>query len=243
MIAALPMYDWPEERAATDALWARLSAALRAAGFDTPAELTRSDDLDALWRHPGLLLGQTCGLPYSLDLHEKTRLIGTPDPGLPGVPPGHYRSVLVARESDRRSAGDLLSACIAVNAPDSQSGWGALARWAETQRLEIRGRITLTGAHLHSAEAVAQNAADIAALDATSWALLRRHRPAVAAGLREVARTAPTPAPPFICARRFDPGAIAEAIDAALGPGALVRFGPQDYLAVPRMPFPEASPH
>ncbi|MEP4421807.1 MAG: phosphate ABC transporter substrate-binding protein, partial [Nitratireductor sp.] len=40
-IAALPMYDWPECRAETDAQWAAMAGRLRAAGVDAPAQLVR----------------------------------------------------------------------------------------------------------------------------------------------------------------------------------------------------------
>jgi len=234
------MYDWPEERAETDALWAAIRDALRAAGHPAPDHLTRTGDLESLWRHPDLVLGQACGLPYSLELHDETRLVGTFDPGLPGLPPGHYQSVIAARAGDPRGPADLLAGTLAVNAPDSQSGWGAVAVWAKTQRLAIRGRITLTGAHVASAEAVADGRADIASIDAVTWAYIERHRAGIATRLREVARTAPTPGLPLISALRFDPETVAAAIDAALGPGRLVRFAAQDYTSVPRLPFPRA---
>ena len=241
MIATLPMYDWPEERGRIDALWARLRDSLRDHGLPAPEALTRSDDLHGLWRHPDLLLGQACGLPYSLDLHDKTHLVGALDPALPGLPQGQYQSVLIARADDRRAPAALLAGTVAVNAADSQSGWGALAHWAETQRLEICGRIKITGAHLGSAEAVVAGRADIAALDVVTWGLVARHRASLAAALREVGRTPPTPALPLLTTRRFDPETIGRAIDAALGPRALIRFRTDDYLGVPRVPFPRAE--
>ena len=40
-IAALPMYDWPETRAAVDGEWARLRDALHERGIDAPERLAR----------------------------------------------------------------------------------------------------------------------------------------------------------------------------------------------------------
>ena len=40
-IAALPMYDWPETRAETDAEWARIRDSLRAQGVDAPESVVR----------------------------------------------------------------------------------------------------------------------------------------------------------------------------------------------------------
>ena len=84
-IAALPMYDWPEVRAETDAQWARLRDALRRRGIDAPAALTRRNtrsgglDLMALWRNPALLFAQTCWGPMGLGLAEHVQVIGQPD--------------------------------------------------------------------------------------------------------------------------------------------------------------------
>ena len=41
MIACLPMYDWPEARAETDAYWVALRDAFRAAGIKAPQRLVR----------------------------------------------------------------------------------------------------------------------------------------------------------------------------------------------------------
>lgn len=93
LVAALPMYDWPELRAETDAQWAALREALRAAGIGAPERLARRNadlppvpggirdadgnlvapdpatlppdefDLPTLWRHPKLVFAQTCWGP------------------------------------------------------------------------------------------------------------------------------------------------------------------------------------
>ena len=89
-IAALPMYEWPETRAATDAEWTRFCAFFQRAGIDAPKNIIRRNaempavpggirdrdgnviaadpaslppdefDFQTLWRHPDLLLAQTC---------------------------------------------------------------------------------------------------------------------------------------------------------------------------------------
>ena len=63
-IAVLPMYDFPWTAAANDALWTAMAAWLIEAGVEAPKALTRGPDLDAQWRDPGLVFGQTCGYPY-----------------------------------------------------------------------------------------------------------------------------------------------------------------------------------
>ena len=97
MIASLSMYDRPETAAANDRLWGRIREIL---GFG-PAQLDReTPDWDA-WLDEGLLLSQTCGLPYRSRLHDKVQLIATPDYGLDGAAPGYYYSVFVARRGNK----------------------------------------------------------------------------------------------------------------------------------------------
>ena len=53
-IAALPMYEWPETRAATDAEWARFRAFFQRAGIDAPQDHRQAQCRDAggARRHP-----------------------------------------------------------------------------------------------------------------------------------------------------------------------------------------------
>lgn len=108
-VAALPMYDWPEARAETDAEWAGLRDRLRACGVDAPERLARRNadlppapggvrdregrmiapdpatlppdefDLAALWRHPRLFFAQTCWGPMEDGLSDHVAVIGQPD--------------------------------------------------------------------------------------------------------------------------------------------------------------------
>jgi hypothetical protein len=52
MIAALPMYDRPENRSAHDALWALIRDGLRARGIEAPDELDRQTPYDEGWAAP-----------------------------------------------------------------------------------------------------------------------------------------------------------------------------------------------
>jgi ABC-type phosphate/phosphonate transport system substrate-binding protein len=231
VIAALPMYDWPELRPATDRYWARLSAALQAEGVPAPYTLTRDRPAEAVWRDPALVLAQTCGLPFVRSLAGRVTLIGAPDHAVPGCPAGFYRSAVVVRADDRRDRlAAFRGATFAANDPLSQSGTAAMghhvAPLAEAGR--FFGRTLTTGAHAASAEAVACGAADIASIDCVSWRLIRRFRPAVAGRLRVLMLTDPTPALPYITAGGRDPApfrrAIAAAI-AALDPRTMATLG------------------
>lgn len=248
MIASLPMYDWPELRAQTDLYW---SAIRRELGHG-PERLSRDiPDPLAHWRAPDLLLSQTCGMPYRTALHADVALVGTPDFGLPGCPPGHYCSVLVVREDDdRRQLSEFASEIFAYNEGGSQSGWAAPCTHAAARGLRLQ-RPLATGAHRASIRAVASGRAAMAAIDAVTWELALRHEPA-ARRLRVLERTAPTPGLPYITALRHDPAPLAaatlRAIDGldpatreALMLRGLVAIPPAAYLAVPTPPPPRAA--
>lgn len=240
-LAVLPMYDRPEVRTATDRLWAALRDALRAEAIPAPDTLDRDMDPMAAWTSPALVLGQTCGLPYAHHLAGRVTLLGAPDFGLEGCPPGHYCSVLVVRSDEaRETLAAFAGVRPAVNDTGSQSGYAALMAAAARHARDGRffGPALMTGGHGASAEAVAAGNADIAALDAVSWMLMLRHD-GVARRLRELGRTAPTPGLPYITAADTErmADAVAEGIAAldgdareALGLQGFVRFAPGDYL-------------
>jgi ABC-type phosphate/phosphonate transport system substrate-binding protein len=251
MIASLPMYDRPETAGANDRLWAGIARALTARGIAAPPALDRATGLWETWLSPDLVLSQTCGLPYRARLHGRVTLVATPVWDLPGVPPGHYRSVIVARRTDPR--GHLTAfdgATIAVNEALSQSGWAAPMAEAEAQGIAF-GAVRMTGAHNASARAVAEGAADLAALDAMTWRMIRRWDDH-ATLLKEIGTTRPTPALPWITALARDPAPLAAALVEAvaglspedrdtLGLLGTTWIAPEDYLAVPIPPAPEAE--
>lgn len=215
MHASLPMYDRPEMRAQTDRFWVLSRTSLRDRGIPAPEALTRTFDSPwDLWQSPDLLLSQTCGLPLRARLHDRVQLVATPDYSLPGCAPGYYSSVLVTRAAlaDRPFA-ELLQR-VAANEGLSQSGWGALCAHAARQGL-TPSRPILTGGHALSARAVLEGRADLAALDAQTWRLLKRYEPDLAS-LHEITRTAPTPALPLITAQGRDPEPILAALEEAL---------------------------
>lgn len=241
MIASLPMYAFPGTAAAEARLWDGIRDRLRAHGIGAPDGLTRAaGDLMAHWTDPDLLLSQTCGRPFKDHLHGKVRIIGTPDYGLEGCPPGHYQSLIVARADDPRATlTEFSDATFAFNERGSQSGWAALA--AESPEV-LKGRQLQTGSHRASILAVQDRRADFAAIDAVTF----RHLTAAsdANGLKVIHRTTPRPGLPFITNARQDPEPLFTAIAAAisalsgtdrecLGLRGLIRIPAEDYLALP----------
>lgn len=249
MIASLGMYDAGPARAANDRLWARVRDGLRARGIAAPEALTRGEGAYwPAWESPDLLLSQTCGYPFRARLHDRVTLVGTPDHGLPGCPPGHYRSVFVARADDPRGLDALAAARLAWNEDLSQSGWAAPACHLLSLGLTLHPALR-SGGHRLSARAVAQGQADLAALDAVTWAMMQADGDPSAPALRVVGQTAPTPALPYIAARGADRAVIFAALAGAIAAldaqdratlhlHGLVEIPAPAYLAVPTPPPP-----
>ena len=247
-LASLPMYDRSECRDATDRYWAGIRDLLRAAGIAAPEALRRDGDIWDHWQASDLVLSQTCGLPYRSRLHGRVTLVGTPDFGVEGCPPGYYRSVLVARADDPRDGFAAFGAArFAYNDGLSQSGWGAAWDHACAEDVTLTP-VGPTGGHRLSALAVAEGRADLAAIDAVTWRLLTRWEPWTA-GLRVVGQTRPTPGLPYVCAKGGDGAAVLAAVRGALaalsdadrsllGIRGIVDIPAAEYLAVPVPPAP-----
>lgn len=252
MIASLAMYDFGPAMAANDRLWTLIRSALQDRGIDAPQALTRGEAAYwPAWQSPDLLLSQTCGYPFRARLHDQVTYVGTPDYGVEGCLPGHYRSVFVVRRDDpRQTLAEFDGARFAYNEALSQSGWAAPQTHAARAGIRLPATVQ-TGGHRLSAAAVAEDRADIAAIDAVTYALMQATDPA-AADLRVLGLTDPTPGLPVITAAGRDPdpifAALAEAIGAlgnddrrTLRLRGIVRIPVADYLAVPNPPPPRPS--
>lgn len=242
MIASLMMYKRPQLVEAHNRYWALIRQNLSAAGINSPEHLSQDKEEFFVWRHPQLVLSQTCGMPYRQSLHTQVELIGTPDFGVRGAPPGYYRSALVVRADDSRAnLIDFEDAIFAYNQTFSQSGYAAPYWHCARHNFWFEKRLHAQQ-HLHAAEAVAGGAADIASLDAVSWRLMRLYEP-FAQELRVLDWTAPTPGLPLIAAKGADVAATFAAVDSAiqqlrprdrslLGLTGLVFIPKEDYLAL-----------
>ena len=238
MIAHLPMYDVPANRAAHRRLWQALQDQLPDAPNLTPPSADLMDD----WLSPGLYLSQTCGLPYRAALHGQVQLIATPDNHSPNCPPGYYCSVLLARQG---AIPDLVANdfTLAYNEPLSQSGWAA------PQSIGLTGAKQLqTGGHAASARAVLEGRADLAAVDALTWHFLKRDWDK-ADELEICATTPATPTLPYITALGQNAAALREALRQAIlsiGPKdretlqifGLTEISAETYLKLPLPPSP-----
>ena len=248
-IAALPMYDWPEIRAETDAQWARLRDRLRASGVAAPQALTRENtaggelDLAALWRAPALLLAQTCWGPMELGLAEHVEVVGQPDySDCEGGEGEFYSSAVVMRGTgdgvkapanghEALPLDVLRGKRLAFNSVDSMSGVLALGRdlVALGESFSLFCGQTETGGHRASLAAVADGKADVAAVDCRSWSLFRRFEPDVSSRLEVVGWTARRRGLPFITAKETPPAVVA-VLKKALASLPRDEFGPAPWL-------------
>jgi ABC-type phosphate/phosphonate transport system substrate-binding protein len=201
-ISSLRMYDLPELRGVIDGWWAGVARHCRAAGFaDVPDRLSRDGDHRLAWLDPELFLAQTCGYPVTHDFQGRLDIVATPAYRAPGCVGSRYASLVVVRDADAAmSLADLAGRRAAYNSRDSHSGYnafrGMLAPLSRHGR--FLERAIETGSHVASLIAVQEGAADVAAVDCVTFALVRRHRPSAAAGLRILAESPLAPGLPYV---------------------------------------------
>ena len=206
MIAALPMYDFAPVRAATDAWWRGLARAIRLQGIvDVPETLTRAR-AERTWRHPDLLFGQVCGFPLVRAHGSKPQLIATPCYDVPGCEGPDYSSVIVVHADSRANEmEDLRGKVAAISATDSHSGCHILRAMVAplaSRGSRFFGRQMITGSHAGSLEAIEAREADVAAIDAITFSLIKRSMPEALSSFRVLGRSPLAPAPPYITAAR-----------------------------------------
>jgi ABC-type phosphate/phosphonate transport system substrate-binding protein len=204
LLACLPMYDFPELVRDHDRLWAALATRLRRTIRDVvPDVLTRPTALMPIWRHPRLLLGQTCGWPLVTELAGTVRLVATPVYDAPGCDGARHRSAIVVRTDDPAATlADLRGRRCAINGWDSNTGMNLLR--ATIAPLAGGGRffhdVEISGSHQQSLRLVGAGIADVAAIDAVSLALLGQIEPDLVGATRILGWTPASPGLPLITA-------------------------------------------
>lgn len=196
------MYDWPEVAEANQALWTAIATRLRAEGIAAPQKLERSRDVDSVWHDEGLILSQTCGLPFSTRLRGLVRLIGTPIYDVPGCDGPNYSSMIVMRGGDSAEAlSDARARRFAYNSVDSFSGFLALRAAMREARIDPDFVEWIeTGSHRASVSAVAGSLADVAAIDPVCWSFALRYEQEAAERLKVIGTTPLRPGLPLITA-------------------------------------------
>jgi len=205
-VASLGMYDHPAVRDANDRLWAEIAQTLRDLGVaNVPAALDRARPLADIWQDPGLLLAQCCGYPLLKTHAHQLRIVGVPVYMLEGeASADHFSLIVVGQADDAASLAALQGRRAAINDRFSNSGMN-LFRAAVAEHAthpHFFGAVLETGGHRESALAVAEGRADVAAIDAISFAHLARAEPGITARLRILQRTASSPNLPFVTSRQ-----------------------------------------
>ena len=242
--ASLPMYDVPALDADHGLFWEGIRSGLEARGVRAPTHLGKSEYTDASRDLEDLFFTQVCGLPFRKHLSGRVTLVGTPDYGIAGCRPGHYRSAIVVRADDARgSVTDFAGATLAYTHELSQSGYASVLELASAEGIRF-GRLAASGAHRFSARMVADADADLAAIDAVSLRCMTTvEREAAFENLRVIAWTEPVPGLPYVAAAGIDRHVYFDAVRAAihdlpaasrtrLGLNDLVYIPAADYLAV-----------
>ena len=207
-IASLPMYN------VTPALAADWRAFL-ADVLHEAAPLTRiveaGETLDMLWRRADLLISQTCGYPLIHGLHERVQLIATPEFDAPGCAGPNYSSVIVTRaDGPVHSLEASRGLRVALNQPDSNSGMNALRHAIAPLSREgaFFGEVVVTGSHVGSLAAIAEDRVDIAAIDCVTMAFVRDGLPRLAQAVREIAWTQVSPGLPLVASNDVDASTV-----------------------------------
>lgn len=219
--AALPMYDLPEMRSETDALWQAILAGLQARGADPLVDFLRprtDEEVDVILRHPRLLLSQTCWGPISCGVAPDLHILAQPDfsEHLGGMGP-LYRSAIIATgrgpnltppKSGKASIplAAMLGKRLAFNDRVSLSGYLSVTAdvTAETgERKAFYSKGVHSGSHRHSVELVANAEADIAAIDCKTWDYVQRFDDA-AQKVRVIGWTQARKGLPYVCSPSLD---------------------------------------
>lgn len=218
-VASLGMYDHPAQRAANDSLWEWIAARLAAEGVpDVPTNLERNRTPDVLWPDPMLLFGQACGYPYARFHKDHLRVLAAPRYGAPHCEGTQHCSVIVARAGDARPAlADFRGVVAAINEPASNSGVNLLRHTIAEQcgPGAFFAGFVRTGGHVASMRAVAAGEAELAAIDAVTFAAADASYPGLPEALRVIAVSRKVPALPFVTALAT-PEPVAQLVQGAL---------------------------
>lgn len=194
-------------------LGADLHVVTAGSGPEPDRDPFRSGDADLGW------MCSTGYLPLAEGPEPSVRMAGVAwvpaDPEAAGRPV--YFAEIVTRADGPRSLDEVRGARLAVNDPQSLSGFHALV--VELARRATNpdqfARLTWTGGHQRSLDALLAGGVDAAVVDSVALAA-RASTDASVRGLRVAARLGPWPTQPLVASTRIDPGAVDEVAAALL---------------------------
>ena len=202
MHASLPMYNLPEMRAANAAFWQAVRTEAARDGLAAlPEHLDGSRKPVPARIDSMVVFTQVCGWPLRTIFAGQAAVLAVPCYDAPFCDgPAHAGVFVVARDSPATALSGLRGSRFLVNSQHSNSGMNLprLALAALGVRAPFFASVTETGSQPLNLEAVAGGEADATAVDCVTLAFFTRHRPALAALLRVLAPTPPSPALPFV---------------------------------------------
>ncbi len=157
--------------------------------------------LPGLWARDDLACAFMCGWPFARG-GFRHQLVAAPVPDAAWSTGAAYRSeFLVAAGSSFQSLADLSGSRFAYNSADSHSGWNMpRAHFGAIAGLRFAGMVGPLTTPRRCVEAVAEGRAELTAVDSYALQLLRRHDPALAARVRTIGASPPSPIPPLVAA-------------------------------------------
>jgi ABC-type phosphate/phosphonate transport system substrate-binding protein len=166
-----------------------------------------------------------CGLPYSLATPQPEPVVApVPSPAEYGGRACYWSDIVVRADSPFKTIEQTFGHRLALTTPESQSGYAALlhalmphAASTPLYREIIEPRFTPMGA----LTAVIERKAEVAPLDSYAFALLSRHAPELAAQVRVIMRTEPTPAPLLVASDPVPPAVSAAFLAASEKPSTV----------------------
>ena len=204
---SLPMYDFPEVHTSTMEIVDALVTALSTIGLSAHTEVPNASvhsDLMRHWLGAGMLLSQSCGLPFIEELHTSVNVVGTPLWTDVSDDRGRYRTVIVVPESlGITSIDQAVGLRAVVNNTQSLSGWCSLgiALANATNDSAVATPYVQSGGHAASLQMLQDGDADIASIDSATYRLLSRHRPALVENVRVIGYGPAVPATPIIVSK------------------------------------------
>jgi len=155
----------------------------------------------AVLNDPSLWFGQTCGYPLITSLRDTLTPISVPIFDVDGCVHTSYSSLLIVSEdSEIKTLEDCQGLRAVINTSDSNSGMNVLrhAVAAFNQQGTFFSGIRISGSHLQSLTEVANQRADIAAIDCVSYRFIEDAWPDLAARVRSIGFSAQTCGLPFV---------------------------------------------
>ena len=150
---------------------------------------------------PALWFGQACGYPLMTRLRDTLTPISVPVFDIHGCDHTSYSSLLIVPVDSKITTLQQCQGLRAViNTSDSNSGMNVLrhAVAAFNRQGTFFSRIKISGSHLKSLTEVANQRADIAAIDCVSYRFIEDSWPELAARVRSIGFSAKTCGLPFV---------------------------------------------